>query len=64
MVISTGKVNQTLIRTSLLNKDFRNQIEIIEGTFQFLKIEMKDILAPLKIYIRYSSGDSKLYGDL
>lgn len=41
-----------LSRTGIMNKDFFNEIEIIEETFNYYKIETKGLMAPLKVFIR------------
>lgn len=54
-----------LTRTGINNKDFTNPIEIIEGTFNFYKIEIRSMLAPVKIFINYINNlDNKVQGDL
>lgn len=53
MVVSSGNIHTVLVRTGIGNKEFRNEVEILEGTFNFFKIEMKGLLHPLKIYIKY-----------
>jgi hypothetical protein len=53
MVVRAGNIHQLLQRTSYMNKAFRNEVEILEGTFNYYKIEMKGLLHPLKMYIKY-----------
>lgn len=53
MVISSGSVHTVLTRSSIGNKASKNEVEILEGTFNFFKIEMKGYLSPLKIHIKY-----------
>ena len=53
MVVRAGNIHQLLQRTSVMNKAFRNEVEILEGTFNYYKIEMKGLLHPLKMYINY-----------
>lgn len=65
MVVSSGSIHQTLARTTINSRNFRNEVEILEGTFQFFKIEMKGLQQPMKIFIKYLSvPENPVFGDL
>jgi len=65
MVVRAGNIHQLLQRTGNMNKTFSNEVEILEGTFNYYKIEMKGMLHPLKIYIKYLTvPENPLFGDI
>lgn len=65
MVVSSGSIHQLLTRTGIHNKDYYNEAEVLEGTFNYFKIEMKGLQQPLKIFIRYVAvQENALFGDL
>jgi hypothetical protein len=65
MVVSAGNIHTLLQRTTIQNPAFRNEVEVLEGTFNYYKIEMKGLLHPLKIYLKYlSMPENQLYGDI
>jgi len=54
-----------LTRATLANKHAPNEIEILEGTFNYFKIEMKGYMQPCKVYFKYlKTVDGNAMGDL
>lgn len=65
MVVAAGSVHQVLNRTTISSKDYANEVEVIEGTYNFFKIEMKGLLQPLKLFFKYQDmPENALFGDL
>ena len=57
MVVSSGVQHERIERST--NQNIFTEIDIVEGTFQLFKLEVKDMLNPLKMYFKYLGDDVK-----